>query len=420
MEDIEKLPELRHLSIESTQSSEFTHPDKRASISDKDVACIEKCINLESLSIINQANITDIDFSNFTNIEDVNISNNINLVTIEGIDKLSKLSYLTCYGNKSLQNIDGLDKAIIQNQKTLNELNLDVLLFPKAIGFNHGNGRYNQNAVDALECINMTNCGLNQVMWCENISNFTATKIYHGQMLDMHNKACQILSDICHSTNKDDTILAVERYLAENVKYDWDSLEHGFQKGIELENGLRLNREAKYGTNGAYNCIMENSCICEGYTRGEQYLLGLKGIKTRNVACIAQKDTLGLSDHTKKDGFSTEFTLPKDGYHSIICIVDYYNLYSDPCWNATSSKKEKETLPYSLLTKEKISQDHTLSFEERQVSSNLYAPSRNHVAQSIENNKLFRNSRASKVKDHKGKIQQSVLGIVRRNDGKEY
>ena len=95
-------------------------------------------------------------------------------------------------------------------------------------------------------------------------------------------------------------------------------------------------------------------------------------------------------------------------------------MYSDPCWNATGDKKNRETLPYSLLTKEEISKDHTLSFEERKVKINPYAPSRNQVAKSIEDNKLFRNSRTSQVIEQKGKLQQDVIGIVRGSDGKTY
>ena len=419
---VEKLPELRSLSVESTKSPEFIHPDRRCSICDKDILSIEKCTNLETLSIVNQSKVTDINLSGLTKLEDVNISNNMNLYAIEGIDKLSKLSYLTCYGNKSLEEFKGLDRAIIQNQKNLSELNLDVLLFPTAIGYNPGYGSYNQECVNTLEYINGLKMGLNQVKWCENISNFTATKISHENMLAMHNKACQILSGICHSGRKEDIILAVERYLAENVTYDYDSLKHGYQRGeyIDGEKKLRLNTGAKYGTNSAFNCIMENSCICEGYTRGEQYLLGLKGIKTRNVACIAEKDTLSLSDHTKKDDWTTEYKLPKDGYHSIICISDYYNLYSDPCFNATSGQKAKETLPYSLLTKEEMSKDHTLSFEERKVSAHMQIPSRGQVEESIKNNKLFKNSSTSNVNTQRGILQKNSYGIIRGADGKTY
>ena len=151
---IEKLPELKSLSLESNGFNEFLHPDARKSRDDADITSIEKCANLETLSIINQPNITEIDLSRLTKLDDINISNNMNLESIHGIDKLQKLSFLTCYGNKSLQDINGLDRAVVQNKENLSELNLDVLLFPKAIKYNCATGSYSQEASDALERIN--------------------------------------------------------------------------------------------------------------------------------------------------------------------------------------------------------------------------------------------------------------------------
>ena len=240
----------------------------------------------------------------------------------------------------------------------------------------------------------------------------------------MHNKACQILNDICPRVNGvKDTVIAVERYLAENVTYDYDSLEHGFAKGVKTEiNGheTRLRTGIKYGTNSAFDCIMKQNCICEGYTRGEQYLLELKGIKTSNVGCIAGEDTMGMSDHTKKDDWTTEYKLPKGEFHSIIRIDDYYDLYSDPCWNACSYQRGNKTLPYTLLTKAEISEDHTLSFEERKVVGHAQSASRSQIAESLRTNTLFRNSRTSEVNVQRCALQQDVRGIVRGADGRAY
>jgi hypothetical protein len=61
--------------------------------------------------------------------------------------------------------------------------------------------------------------------------------------------------------------------------------------------------------------------------------------------------------------------LPKTGYHSI-CRVDRSGgcYYCDPCWDACSYQKGDKSLPYLLLTKEQISKDHTLSFDEQNIS----------------------------------------------------
>ncbi|MBR2299852.1 MAG: leucine-rich repeat domain-containing protein [Alphaproteobacteria bacterium] len=422
---IEKLPELKSLSLESNGFNEFLHPDARKSIDDADITSIEKCANLETLSIINQPNITEIDLSRLTKLDDINISNNMNLESIHGIDKLQKLSFLTCYGNKSLQDINGLDRAVVQNKENLSELNLDVLLFPKAIKYNCATGSYSQEASDALERINNgAKSGLSSIKWCENISNFTATKITHGNMLKMHNEACRILNEVCpRTTSVPDMVVAVERYLAENVTYDYDGLAHGFIKGKDInigEHKLRLADGIKYGTNSAFDCLIKHNCICEGYTRGEQYLLALKGIQTRNVACVGEKDTMGMADHTKTDDHPRDYQLPKDGYHSIIYIGGYYGLYSDPCWNACRYQQGDKTLPYSLLTKEEMGKDHMLSFEERAYTGSVQTVSRSKISESIGYNTLFRNSRASEVTAQKGILQQNVVGIVRGADGRAY
>ena len=173
---IERLPKLKTLHIESTGLNEFIHPDERKSIAGSDVMSIEKCVNLETLSIVNQPNMADIDLGHMQKLSDLNMNNNMNLYSIYGLDQLKSLSFLTCYGNKSLQNIEGLDKAIIQNKENLTEMNLDVLLFPQAIKYNPSTGTYNQEAFDVLENVNGAKRGLSEVKWCENICNFAAVK----------------------------------------------------------------------------------------------------------------------------------------------------------------------------------------------------------------------------------------------------
>ncbi len=420
---IENLPELRSLYIESTGLNEFIHPDARKSIADNDVKSIEKCVNLETLSIVNQPNITDIDLSHLTKLSDVNISNNMNLEHIYGLDRLRSLTFLTCYGNKSLEDVGGLDNAIIQNKENLQEINLDVLLFPQAIKYSPSTGTYNQEAFDVLENVNGAKMGLSKVKWCENICNYAAVKIGHYEMLKMHNKACQILSDVCpRMASVPDTVVAVERYLAQNVKYDWDSFSNSIHTKYAApdQNGISIRMGHKHGANGAYECLMDGCCVCEGYTRGEQYLLALKGIKTRNVLCVGEKDTMGMADYTKKNDRPSDYQLPKDGYHSVIYIDGYYGLYSDPCWNACSYQQGDKTLPYSLLTKEEISKDHTLSFEERIIGSHPQTVTRSKIAESIEYNTLFRNSRTSEVNAQRAVLGQNVIGMVRSADGKSY
>ena len=72
----------------------------------------------------------------------------------------------------------------------------------------------------------------------------------------------------------------------------------------------------------------------------------------------------------KQDDMYKIYDLPDDGYHSIISIDDVDCLYDDPCWNAGRYQRGDKSMPWTLLTKEEISRDHTLSFNERNIDNN--------------------------------------------------
>lgn len=109
-----------------------------------------------------------------------------------------------------------------------------------------------------------------------------------------------------------------------------------------------------------------------------QYLLKLKGIKSHNVHCISGEDNLGMSTD-KQDDIYKIYDLPDDGYHSIISIDDVDCLYDDPCWNAGRYQKGDKSMRWTLLTKEEISKDHTLSFGERNIDNNTLKVPRSEI-----------------------------------------
>lgn len=178
------------------------------------------------------------------------------------------------------------------------------------------------------------------------------------------------------------------------------------------------------GANGAYNALMINRCVCEGYTRAMQYLLKLKGINSRNVRCIGIKDTLNLANE-KNETIYTTYELPDEGYHSIICIEDEYSLYCDPCWNAGLYQHQHgdKSLPYTLLNKQEIAKTHTLSFQERKVANEHLSVPRNAITESIARNELFRRTRLGEIQKARQTIKDSIYkGQVfdkrgDRNDG---
>lgn len=415
LEGLELLPNLKHLSVECTSDYAYNHPHMIESIDDNDIACIEKCKQLESLSLINLAYMTKIDLSGLPELRILDINYNTHLEKISGLDKLSNLSFLSCYGNETLQDIKGLDKTIVQNKENLQEMELDMMLFPKAIGYNVSNGSYNQEAVNALEDINT----FDGIRWSEALLYDVKTQINTPQMLRMHNKACRILdANVPRAASVKDTVVAVERYLAENVIYDVDSVNTK-NRAKKRENGTICG--AKYGVNGAYDCLVLNSCVCQGYTRGEQYLLGLRGIKSREVFCISGKDTLRMSDKKNAQDLNHHLVkLPEHGYHSIIRIDDYYGLYSDPCWNADYYQHGYKSMPYTLLTKDEIRQTHTLSYNEANVENEASLVMRSEVAKSLDDNEAFRKTRLREVQEQRVALNPNVRGVVRSHGGKTY
>ena len=402
---ISKLYNLKSLSVTTTGSSEYQRANDIYTINNNDMKEICKVKGLEDLEINNQFDVSYIDLGELENLKYLSIINNTNLDHIFELDNQTKLVELTCYGNKSLMHLDGLNQCINQCEK-LTELNLDVLLFPESINYDSRTGEYSKETEHKIANL-AKNTGT--VKWHEALPGIKSTyridsiQINHYQMLQLHNKSCKILAEnVPDRASNRDVIIGIEKYLAENVTYDHDSLKG---KGrMASENGIA--RGPVGGTNGAYNAIMFNQCVCEGYTRAMQYLLKLKGINSRNVMCIGEKDTMNMADG-KNETIYTRYNLPAGGYHSIICIEDDFSLYCDPCWNAGlyQAKNGTKSLPFTLLNKREISKTHTLSFKERSVANEGITVSKEMISQLITSNELFKTTRMGRVKQQMQEIK---------------
>ena len=363
LRNIEQLPNLQELYITNDYNHAYASPADSRSITDKDIEHIEKCKRLRRLEIINQTDITGINLRNLTELEDLTITRCENLFSIEDIDRIKKLDSLTCYGNNSLNDFDGLDKMIASGRIEPHNMKLDVQLYPKAIGYNAFKGTHNETAVEMMK--GPTNTYSLSPTWVEtnHIRRQGTVEIKHGAMLQLHKKACDIVDrHIPKHSDKQEIIYATEKYLAENVVYDYDKIN----KGAKYLSHDGISYGPKSGAQGAYNCLVNNCCVCQGYSRGEKYLLALKGIKASEVHCLAgQKDEKFFSDPKKKWIIGQTSFKDLDGFHSIVRFDDYFGLYSDPCWNACRWQKGDKTMPYTLKTKSDISKIHTLSFFER-------------------------------------------------------
>jgi len=407
LEGTSLLPNLQTLKIETQAITAHLQQKDIPSIDDKDIKEIQQCITLKSLSVINQAKVNSLDVSKLKKLDLLSVTHNQHLDEIYGMDKLENLWTLECYGNNRLHSIQNLDRIISRNQE-LSELNLDVLLFPNSIGYNTQTGDYNKQVLSQMQ-------DMQTVSWMESLNGNRGIKINTNQMIQLHNKSCQILSEnIPNSASTKDTIIGIELYLARNVKYDYEGIKNGHTHGTKLPNGVTLQIGPSTGANGAYNALVRNSCVCEGYTRGMQYLLKLRGIDSHNVDCYGEPDTTYMANGKEENRYTT-YKMPDSAeYHSIICIDDYGCLYDDPCWNACYYQQGDRSMPWLLKTKEEISQDHTLSFDEREVSNNHLNERKDTILQSIQSNNLFRqaNTRTASVNDTRNIIKQYIRGQI--------
>lgn len=187
-------------------------------------------------------------------------------------------------------------------------------------------------------------------------------------MLEMHMKALEISKKYVGETLSKkyiyfpDIVRGIEQYLSENVRYDDDGLKDYRRRNLNISN-------LDSGTNSTYNAIIGNCCVCEGYTRAMQYLLILNGISSRNVHCYAVEDKIGMADNDSIDNPEKKFFKLMEHGHSIICISDGKGneFYDDPCWNACCYQQGDKTMRWTLLTKEEIKRDHTLTFVDKKV-----------------------------------------------------
>jgi len=419
---LELLPNLENVIINSDRNHE-SDMRKFQSITNEDLSHIYKCKKLSMLSIRNQPGITAIDLGGLPKLSIAEICNNPQLETVTGLDKLPELETLECYGNESLWRIPNLNDAI--KKWVSPKLKLDVNLFPSAIGFNPSTRGYDKNVVEKLNQQASSAPGeINGIYWFQNfdaqdnldhLSRTRNIELGHGQMIKLHNTACQILDRIISpDVHKSDVekVLAVERFLAEHVTYDDESIRPGRHR-----NNAHSNYEVgpSYGANGAYNCLVGQTCVCQGYSRGEQYLLSLLNIQSREISCTGKKDVIGFSDE-QKEWSEEEAKKAKDMWatHSIIRIDDCYGLYSDPCWNSNRWHKGDKSMPYSLVTKSKISETHTLfRFDRDVVSLDKISPGRTTIEKSFASNEAFLKTKTAEVEEQRKQLGSKKPVFVR-------
>ena len=390
---------------ENSENAE-AHESEEYSIEDRDFIDIAQCENIKNLTIIAQNKLKRIDLNYFKNLQYLELRCNKNLEEIEAGRDIDKLEAFICCDNEKLKNTEEIGRIVERNLK-LSKLIIDVMNFPDAIEYDYHSGEYNKEIVERLKKIS-------SVQFEECFEGDRIIKLTLKDMIKMHNKACKILHLYVQDTaNKKDVIVGIDNYLAKNVEYDEKAATHvhvdlNENDCIESEKEFRFVKSPSHGASGAFNALVYNQCICEGYTRAMQYLLKLKGIKSHDVYCrpkVREKNFFNTEEENSKVGqYKIMF---EDEYHSILCVDDYYLLYVDACLDAKFYRKGDKTFPFLLKTKEQIEETHQFVSNQDDVMNRYSEQSEQSIINSIRNTELH-----IETKIRTGEDKEEIKGVI--------
>ena len=414
-DDLEKINHLKNLETliisnedghnENLEDTE-AHESEEYSIEDRDFMDIAQCENIKHLIIIAQNKLKRIDLNYFKNLQYLELRCNKNLEEIESGRDVDKLETFICCDNEKLKNTEEIGRIVERNLK-LARLIIDVMNFPDVIEYDYHSGEYNQEIVERLKKIESI-----QFEECFEADRIIRLKL--EEMIKMHNKACEILHLYVQDTaNKKDVIVGVDNYLAQNVVYDVKAATHVHfdldeNDCIIDEKAFRFVKAPSHGASGAFNAIVYNQCICEGYTRAMQYLLKLKGIKSHDVYCrpkIREKNFFNTEEENAQVGqYKIMF---EDEYHSILCVDDYHSLYVDACLDAKFYRKGDKTFPFLLKTKEQIEETHQFVSSQEDIMNRYSEQSEQSIMNSVRNTELH-----IETKIRTGEDKEEIKGII--------
>ena len=262
------------------------------------------CPKVKSLIIENADGLHGIDVSKFKNLQFLTIRSNQNLSTIRGLAQLENLIQVEIYDNTVLTNKSKICRDLVKFIKSGAELNLDVLMYPemqKAISEN--NNRIQKQiqegkSPEEIEGTLITEQMQNDVfLWSEMLNKqygYTHRNEKEEQKASYKNytmSAIEKLADEIIRTyiEPDDTdeqkFAILYTYLTNNVKYHYASLEKDNVERMKFHIG-------KTNTNGIAEGFLHGACVCEGYVRMLQYLLGKCHVESQETGCLTEQEAI--------------------------------------------------------------------------------------------------------------------------------
>ena len=318
-----------------------------SSISNSEIIDIlNKYPNITELRIANEYKLQSLNLSKLTNLKSLQLISNKSLINIEGLDKLD-LYNLSFYGNESFPDskVNKLLEDIYKKGSIgLTEYNLDSLYITNFIDYINENNLSIDDIKDNIKWTELLKYGLTNGN--DKISYTT------NEMLEVYYKARDVIDTYIDKNDSDiEKFSIIYEWMLNNITYDFDALDNNYQSSKE---GIAVGR--KNGTNSSLNGLLYGKAICQGYTKAAQLLLKLADIKSYDIGCIAENT--GKNDNITIDGKKYD-----ESDHSIIKVnLDGKIFYSDITWDAYRYQHNTETA-YFLLSKKDMSKNHILSSE---------------------------------------------------------
>ena len=324
---------------------------------------------------ISNSTLQQIDLTEFPNLEDLTITDNESLVSIKGLDSLTKLKYLTFYNNPYV-NEKEICTFITEQMTKGCELSLDILLYPQIIHQIRKDYSKYRDSFRAAEWIERIHAG-------KEIENIKHTTHSIGAI---YSSVWDITERILPKSGVSDieAINLFYRWVRSHVDYDFDALKSNLRMHsdrVTLNFGgktqeVRLASGKAGGTNSVGNALYSGYAVCEGYTRLLQLFL-----KSYLIECYAlhahgsevydknakaptfEQLARGEVNHsiiqvvTEEGTFYCDTTNekydPKTGIVGQECFMKTFEEL-DTNWYPVRSKKPPHTEPLSPETREQL------------------------------------------------------------------
>lgn len=375
------------------------HFDMHCNLSQYDIqSIIDKYPNIVELSIIEQPNVQIVNIRGLTKLQELKIVGNKNLRKVSGIDCLEDIYKLVFYGNIMYSHYEELCASGIKYATEGSQIDLDVLAFPEMI----------KVVQDDEELRNLPEHIFYNIKWNEAVGLKkldSHLRYSSSQMMVVYKKALEICQKYLNEKDSEVYKYAIlYQWMCENVKYDHNGLTKGNSLVVD---GLRLGE--KGGANGTVNALLYRNCVCQGYSKGLQFLTKMAGLHSYDVDCIVDQAHQNIpfivvnNERTKHNG---DHSIQK-------VILDGRIYYSDATWDAGRFQRGDKPV-YFLLSKKDISTTHKLVGEDSvTISHSSYLPEEQNIILKCASDRI-------KQIDREFKIQKEIEELRRSRENNEY